>query len=116
MPHRVIFLAMQTVVETPYFSCQADAMLADEERSRLLDHLAFNPLEGIVIPGLGGVRNLRIPASGRGKRGGARVIYYFGGTEMPVYALMVYAKADREDISPAGRSTIKALVNELGKT
>ncbi len=107
---------MQTVVETLYFSRQADDILGDEERNRLLDQLAFNPLEGVLIPGLRGIRKLRIPASGRGKRGGALVIYYFGGAEMPVYALMIYAKAAKEDLSPQGRRIIRALINELGQT
>ena len=104
---------MNTVVETAYFIRQADDLLGIDERYNLLDKLALNPGLGALIPDLGGVRKLRIPASGRGKRGGARVIYYFGGTDMPVYALMIYAKATREDLSPAGRRAIIKLVNEL---
>ena len=37
--------------------------------------LMINPEEGKVIPGSKGLRKLRIRAIGRGKRGGARVIY-----------------------------------------
>lgn len=107
---------MQTVVETLYFSRQADDILGDEERTRLLDQLTFNPLEGVLIPGLRGISNLPIPASGRGKRGGGCVLYYFSGAEMPIYALMVYAKATKEDLSPHGRRIIRSLINELGQT
>jgi hypothetical protein len=36
---------------------------------------------------------------GRGKRGGARVIYFFHDTEMPLLLLKAYAKNEQEDLS-----------------
>lgn len=39
--------------------------------------LMQSPKSGDVIRGGGGLRKLRWLAQGRGKRGGARVIYYF---------------------------------------
>ena len=66
---------MQTVAETPLFSRQADKLFSEEERRDLIDHLAENPLAGDESPGTGGVRKVRFGAFGRGKRGGARVVY-----------------------------------------
>ncbi|WP_234897140.1 addiction module toxin RelE [Sinorhizobium medicae] len=68
---------MQTVAETPLFIKQAAELFTEEERRELIDFLAANPQAGDEIPGAGGVRKLRFAAKGKGKRGGARVIYYW---------------------------------------
>ena len=107
---------MQTVAETPTFSRQADKLFDEDERRELIDFLAVNPTAGDEMPGTGGVRKLRFGALGRGKRGGARVIYYFGGTDMPIYALLAYAKSARTDLTPAERRTVSALAAALKAT
>jgi hypothetical protein len=60
-------------------------LMDDAERAELVGYLAYNPSVGVVIPGSGGVRKLRWGLEGRGKRGGARVIYYYHDMEMPLY-------------------------------
>ena len=100
---------MHTVAETPTFTRQADRLFNEEERRELIDFLAAYPMAGDEIPGTGGVRKLRFGALGRGKRGGARVIYFYGGQTIPVYALLAYAKSARTDLSPAERRTVSAL-------
>ncbi len=62
-------------------------LMDDEERAELVDYLAYNPTAGLVVPGTGGVRKLRWGLEGRGKRGGARVIYFFHDKDMPLYLL-----------------------------
>ena len=104
---------MHTVAETPTFSRQADKLFSDEERKELIDHLACHPAAGDEIPGTGGVRKLRFAAMGRGKRGGARVIYFYGGEHMPVYALLTYAKSAKTDLNPSERRAVRALVAAL---
>ena len=101
--------AMQTVAETPTFSRQADKIFSQDERRELIEFLARNPLAGDEIPGTGGVRKLRFAASGRGKRGGARVIYYYADEAMPIYALLAYAKARKVDLTPNERRAVSAL-------
>ena len=101
---------MQTVAETPTFARQADKLFTEEERRDLIDHLAENPLAGDEIPGTGGVRKLRFAASGRGKRGGARVIYFYGGDDIPVYALLAYAKSARTDLNPVEQRAVAGIV------
>lgn len=61
---------MQTVAETPMFTETAERVLGGAGR-----YLAANPRTGDVIPGTGGIRKLRWRAKGKGRRGGARVIY-----------------------------------------
>ena len=104
---------MQTVAETPTFSRQADKVFSEDERREVIDYLAENPLSGDEIPGTGGVRKLRFRAMGRGRRGGARVIYFYTGKRMPIYALLAYSKADRADLSPGERRAVAALVEAI---
>ena len=87
---------MQTVAETPTFSRQADKLFSEDEKRELIDFLAEHPLAGDEIPGTGGVQKLRFAPFGRGKRGDARVIYYYLDEAMPVYALLALCK-DREN-------------------
>ena len=68
---------MQTIVETPIFTRRSNDIFDEDEKAELINHLADNPLAGVVIPGTNGVRKMRFASSGRGKRGGVRVIYYF---------------------------------------
>ena len=65
------------------------------------------------MPGTGGVRKLRFAASGRGKRGGARVIYYYLDDAIPVYALLAYAKAAKTDLTPKERHAVSAIAAAL---
>ena len=52
---------------------------------------------------------MRFGASGRGKRGGVRVIYFFGGEEVPIYALLAYSKSGKTDLNPGERPAVAAL-------
>ncbi|WP_238947404.1 type II toxin-antitoxin system RelE/ParE family toxin [Vandammella animalimorsus] len=65
-----------------------------------VDFIACNPLAGDVIPGSGGVRKVRWQASGRGKRGGARVVYFNQLEEGEIVLLAVYAKSDKANLPP----------------
>jgi len=104
---------MQTIAETPLFTRQSDKLFDESEKAELIDFLSRNPLAGKVIPGTNGVRKVRFASSGRGKRGGVRVIYYFLDDTMPLYALLAYAKNVRDDMSPAERKTVSDLVETL---
>ena len=104
---------MQTVDETPTFTRQADKLFSEDERRELIDYLADNPMAGDQMPGTGGVRKLRFAALGGGKRGGARVIYFYGGDRMPIYALLAYAKSARADLNPAERRVVAAIVETI---
>jgi hypothetical protein len=74
---------MQTVAETPTFVRQAAGLFSDDEKAALIDYLAAHPLAGDEIPGAGGVRKVRFGLHRQGKRGGARVIYYWYSDDAP---------------------------------
>ena len=109
MPRWVIYALMQTVAETPTFTRQAIKLFSEEERQELIDLLADNPFAGDEIPGTGGVRKVRFATRGQGKRGGARVVYFYGGETMPVYALLADAKSARTEMSSTERRTVAAI-------
>jgi hypothetical protein len=96
-----------TVVETDEFLAATKKLMDDAERAELVDYLAWNPTAGNVIPGSGGVRKLRWGLEGRGKRGGARVIYFFHDMEMPLLLLKAYAKNDQVDLSSDELKTMR---------
>ena len=107
---------MQKVAETPTFMRQADKLFSKDERRELIDALANNPVAGTLIPGTGGVRKLRFATFGRGKRGGARVIYYYLDETMPIYLLLAYGKAARIDLTSDEKRAVSALVAALKAT
>jgi hypothetical protein len=78
---------------------QAADIWNDDERSAFVDFIAANFEEGDVIPETGGIRKVRWRRRGSGKRGGVRVIYFYHDADMPLYLLMIYAKARQEDLS-----------------
>jgi len=99
--------ALITVAETPLFVRQAEKIWAEDERESFVTFIAANPTAGDAIPETGGVRKIRWTRPGTGKRGGTRVIYFYHDPARPLYLLMVYAKAQREDLSPEEKREVR---------
>jgi mRNA-degrading endonuclease RelE of RelBE toxin-antitoxin system len=99
---------MQTVAETPIFIRRAEKLLSEEGHADLITYLATHPIAGDEIVGTGGVRKVRYGAMGRGKSGGVRVIYYFYDENLPIYALLVYGKNERADLTAEQRKSVAA--------
>jgi hypothetical protein len=104
---------MRTVVETPPYLADAERVFSEDERAAIVDTVSDDPLSGVVIPGTGGVRKLRVAASGRGKRGGARIIYLFGGDDIPVFLLAAFAKNERADLTQKERNELRKITAEM---
>jgi mRNA-degrading endonuclease RelE of RelBE toxin-antitoxin system len=90
-----------TFIETALFSRLVGDYLSDPEYAALQQLLADQPEAGDLIPGSGGLRKLRWRGSGRGKRGGLRVIYYLRDREGVIWMLTIYAKNEASDIPAA---------------
>jgi hypothetical protein len=91
---------MQTVfVETPIFTKLANGMLSVADRESVTEVLTENLRAGEVIRGSGGMRKLRMPGSGRGKRGGFRVIYAIRSEGKRTFLIYLFAKGDTEDLT-----------------
>ncbi len=74
--------------------------------------MVLRPEQGALIPASGGLRKLRWAASGRGKRGGLRVIYYWLPDEEAFYMLYAYAKNEQGDLTSAQIRILARLVRE----
>jgi hypothetical protein len=91
------------------FDHQARGLLDEEDLRRVEQRLIRNPAAGSVVPGAGGVRKLRVPARGKGARGGARVIYYLRSARGRVYLVAAYSKNVKEDLTPGEKRYFRRL-------
>jgi hypothetical protein len=105
-----------TVVETPEFQTVIRKLMTEEQRAVLVDYLAYNPAAGDLIQGTGGVRKLRWGVDERGKRGGARVIYFYHNVRTPLFVLTAYLKNEQADLSQKDRNDFRRLTKLLVET
>jgi mRNA-degrading endonuclease RelE of RelBE toxin-antitoxin system len=81
-------------VETPVFTEQITTAIDDASYHQLQLALLLRPEQGALIKGSGGLRKLRWAGSGRGKRGGVRVIYFWHPEDGTFYMLYVYPRTN----------------------
>ena len=108
MPMDILPLPI-TVVETPSFLRDVKKILTEEDRGDLIAFLAYNPTAGDILRGTGGVRKIRWAREGEGKSGGFRVVYFFHSTDIPLFALSVFAKNEKANLTQAERNELKEL-------
>ena len=79
----------------------------DDEYAAMQTFLVHRPDAGNVIKGSGGIRKLRWAGSGRGKRGGLRVIYYWWVAKDRISLLLVYPKNVQDDLTADQLKTLR---------
>jgi hypothetical protein len=94
-------------IEDHGFWKRRKGLLDEEGLFGLMEWLAVHPGAGQVIPGTGGLRKVRWAAKGRGKRGGARVIYFWWVADDQLLLLDIYAKSQQEDLAAAEIEKLK---------
>ena len=99
-------------VETPVFTARLSAYLDDESYRALQLALALRPEQGSLIPGSRGLRKLRWGATGRGKRGGLRVIDHSDARKEVAYMLYAYSKNEQGDLTAGQVKALSKLVRE----
>ena len=107
--------ALPTVIALRSFDRAAKGLFSETDVDALAVRLAENPTDGAVIEATGGVRKLRVGLAGRGRRGGARVIYYYRTAKGRVYLLYAYAKNEADNLSDAGKQQMAKLVETLNR-
>ena len=85
-------------IEASAFTRHVYEYLSEDEYLGLQSFLFQHPDAGKVIPGTGGIRKVRWAISGKGKSGGARVIYYFKRQDDEIWLLTIYSKSEIENI------------------
>ncbi|MDP8207092.1 MAG: hypothetical protein P9L92_10550 [Candidatus Electryonea clarkiae] len=76
------------------------------------NELIVNPEKGNIIRGSGGLRKIRWSFSGRGKRGGVRVIYYWIPSQNMLLMLFIYPKNVQDDLTPEQLKILKSVVEQ----
>lgn len=108
---------MQVVVETSEYLKQSALCMDRESQEDFVRFIAENPKAGSIISGTGGARKVRWQSNAhQGKRGGARIIYYFHDENMPIFLFTAYGKNMRENISNDEKSALKMLIKALVKS
>jgi hypothetical protein len=107
------YLNMQTVVETPTYLKAAEAFYSEADRDEIVRTIAAYPEAGDLMPGTGGYRKLRFARPGTGKRGGARVIYLYGGEDLPIFLITVYAKSEKGNLSKAEQNALAKMAKSF---
>ncbi|MBR1858547.1 MAG: type II toxin-antitoxin system RelE/ParE family toxin, partial [Selenomonadaceae bacterium] len=103
----------QVIVETPaYLRAIADIWDADTQ-SAFKTYIGLNYDKGDIIPNTNGLRKIRWSGSGHGKRGGARVIYYYYNKNHPIYLLFAYQKNMKDDLTEHEKKIMRQLVDRL---
>lgn len=87
----------------------ADGLIDDADQYDIERALVGDPKAGAVIVGTGGVRKLRVAMTGRGKSGGARLIYYYRESRRRIYLILIYPKSRKDNLTPAERNVMKKL-------
>ena len=106
------YILCMVFIEAPTFSKYVYDYLDDESYSALQQALVLRPEAGKIIPGSGGLRKIRWAGSGRGKRGGLRIIYYWLREDGQVWLLTIHAKNEAENIPS---SVLKLIRKEMEK-
>lgn len=96
-----------TFREVEAFTLSAKGVLSDDELFAVEEDLLKNPEAGDLIPGTGGVRKIRAATGERGKRGGARVLYYYVSHRAVVYFIYVYAKNQASNLTADGKKAMR---------
>lgn len=107
-------IKLQTVVETPEFIKQAEKCMDNESKQSFISYIARNPLAGDLITGTGGARKIRWTSdSHQGKRGGARVIYYYYDQSVPIFLFTAYSKNQKANLTMKEKELLKSIIKQF---
>lgn len=84
--------------------------------AELVDYVAHNPESGDVVSGTGGVRKLRWGKAGTGKRGGARIVYFYYNELCPLYLLLAYEKGQATDLTADQKRAVAGFADMIKRS
>jgi len=100
-------------VEQPVFTRSLLELVDDDAYRKFQNELAANPEKGPVVKASGGLRKARLALPGRGKSGGARVLYLWFPRQDTIFFYLIYTKGDLENIPAAQMKGIKHEVQRI---
>jgi hypothetical protein len=93
----------------------AEMGLSDEDLRKLENEIIINPKIGKIIKGTGKLRKMRFAIDGKGKSGGARVLYVDFVVYEKIYLVYAYPKSEQDDITDEERKQFKKLIDQIEK-
>ncbi|HEX6037142.1 type II toxin-antitoxin system RelE/ParE family toxin [Longimicrobium sp.] len=100
-------------ISLPVFDRMAEGLLGDNDIRHIQQTLLETPDAGAVIRRAEGLRKLRISVPGRGKRGGARLIYLYIQLRSVIYFVAVFSKTEQADLTVADYRVLGELARSL---
>jgi len=99
-------------IESLTFDRYREKHLTDDEFKDLQILLLKQPEAGSVIKGTKGLRKIRWATGNKGKRGGARIIYYWNRNKEQVYLATIYVKSEIKDLTSNEKKLLTKMVEE----
>jgi hypothetical protein len=98
-------------IETEIFTRRIVSLHLESGLRALQLELMAHPTTGVLDPGTGGLRKIRMPDAvrGKGKRGGARVHYLYLPRHDVIYLLYVYAKRDTDVLTADQKRALRVM-------
>lgn len=100
-------------VETAVFTRLITELISDDDYAAFQDELSRNPDKSGPMAGCGGVRKARMALPGRGKSGGARVVYLYLRHRGIIYLIYVFTKGEAESLSAAQKSSAREIAQQF---
>jgi len=100
------------IIETPIFTKRVKEILSEEEYRLFQIKLIDDPEAGNIIKSSGGIRKIRWSGSGRGKRGGSRILYYWFNTQGVLLMLFIFKKNESDDLTKVQLKQLGTIVEK----
>ncbi len=102
-----------TVLQLPKLKTEATELIGTDGIEALAGYLIEHPDAGDLIPGSRGVRKLRWAAKGKGRRGGARIIYLYVVIAAQIYLIRCYSKSVKKDLTADEKKQLRQIAAQL---
>ena len=97
-------------IGTPIFTARITQIMSDDDYAAFQAFLADSPNAGDLIEGTGGLRKVRLKLAGRGKSGGARVIYYHLSPADQIRMVFVFRKNEQDTLTDEQKKQLGKIV------
>ncbi|MBI2497747.1 MAG: type II toxin-antitoxin system RelE/ParE family toxin [Opitutae bacterium] len=102
-----------TFIELPLFTSLVTQITDDHHLRQLQNDLLKTPEKGNLIHRLHGLRKVRMALAGKGRSGGARVIYLYLPQHHTVIFFYIYTKAKSENLTSDQERRLRAAVETI---
>jgi hypothetical protein len=96
-----------------FFPRQRAECVDDEDFQAFQNDLLENPSQGDLLVGCRGLRKIRMSLPGKGKSGGARVIYLHLPEDHILYLFLLFKKSDAAKLTKSQRNQLGILADQI---